>query len=173
MALGLVGLGASLAMTVFSYFYLVYGGPERPELLRPQLAIAGSSLALAIVGAIGALRADAAIAGGRQRSLRVWLAVSFIGAMGSAAALAWDVIALGLAPRESAYEAMFVTFAGYQVILMLVVVAAAVFVGAQAMLSFFTRERRVAVQNLALLAGFGALSHVVTFGTLYLSPYLP
>jgi cytochrome c oxidase subunit I+III len=173
MALGLVALGASLAMTVFSYFYLVYAGPERPELLRPPLAVAGGSLALATVGAIGALRADVAIAGGRQRSLRSWLAVSIVGAMGSAATLAWDITTLGLAPRESAYEAMFVTFAGYQVILMLAVVAAGLFVGAQAMLSFFTRERRVAVQNLALLASFGALSHLVTFGTLYLSPYLP
>jgi cytochrome c oxidase subunit I+III len=108
MVLGLVALGASLAMTVFSYFYLVYAGPQRPELIRPELAIAGGSLALAIAGAIAALRADAAIAGGRQRSLRIWLAVSIVGAMASAAALAWDIIALGLAPSESAYEAMFV-----------------------------------------------------------------
>jgi cytochrome c oxidase subunit I+III len=172
MVLGLLALGAALAMTVFSYFYLIYAGPERPAVVSPPLGTALASTLLAIASATAAFFAHRAIALGRQAGLRAWLAASLALGLAAAALFGIDLSRLALAPRDSAYEAMFVTFAGYQILVLLTAACGSLFVLVQSGFGHFTRERRLAVQNLAVLVGFAALSHVVTIATLYLSPYV-
>jgi cytochrome c oxidase subunit 1/cytochrome c oxidase subunit I+III len=172
MALTIVALGISLALAVFSYLYLEYAGPDVLPVRTPPLGRVLASAAIALAAIVPAAWALRAIRLGDQRRLRVGLAATLVGGATSLALFGLDLVTLGLTPPDNAYEAMFATLAGYQVVLTIVALAAVAFVKMQAWLGFFDARRHLAVENVALLWGFTAASAAVTVGTLYVSPLL-
>ncbi|MBI4345719.1 MAG: hypothetical protein HY553_02620 [Elusimicrobia bacterium] len=172
MALTIVALGVSLALAVFSYLYLVYAGPDVLPVRTPPLGRAMASVATALAAVAAAYWALRAIRRGDQGRLRLGLATTLVVGAASVGVLAVDVLSLGLAPRDNAYEAIFATLAWYQVVLAVVSLTAVAFVLVQAWLGFFNDRRHVAVENVALLWAFTAASAAITVGTLYVSPYL-
>jgi heme/copper-type cytochrome/quinol oxidase subunit 3 len=172
MALTIVALGASLALAVFSYLYLVYAGPDVLPIRTPPLGRALASVAIGLAAIVPAAWALRAIRRGDQVRLRLGLAAALVAGAISLAVFGLDLVSLGLAPRDNAYEAMFATLAGYQVVLTIVALAAVAFVKVQAWLGFFDDRRHLAVENVVLLWGFTATSAAVTVATLYLTPYV-
>jgi heme/copper-type cytochrome/quinol oxidase subunit 3 len=172
MVLTIVALLVSLFLGVFSYLYLVYAGPDVPTVRTPPLGLGLLSVATAAVAVVPARWALGAIRQGDQGRLRVGLAGAIVAGAASTAIFAADVLALGIAPRASAYEAMFATLAGYQIVLAIASLAAFAYVKVQAWLGFFNARRHLAVENVSMLWIFTAVSGAVVVATLYLSPYV-
>jgi cytochrome c oxidase subunit I+III len=173
MVFGLVAVAAGHLIAIFSFVYLVYAGPAPVEQVRAPFGPAGVTTALAVTAAMAAARASRAIRDGEQARLRIWLFAVVTLFAAAATILVLDLLSLGLRPQTSAYDAIFVTLAGYQIGLVTTAAAGALLILAQAIAGHFTRARRLGVQNVAVLAAFAAGSHVVTVVLLYVLPWLP
>jgi cytochrome c oxidase subunit I+III len=172
MVLTLVALAATLALLVYSYFYLAYAGPDRASVEPPPSGLALASVAVLLTSVVPLLRALGAIRRGEGFALRGGLATALGLGLAYVAIAALDLLGQGLEPARRASDAMFATFAAYQILIAVIGLAAIAFVLAQAWLGFFDRRRHVAIENVALLWSFVAVSGAVTVATLYLSPHL-
>jgi cytochrome c oxidase subunit I+III len=172
MVISLGALAITLGLFVFSYFYLMYGGPEPVTVpLRPLglPVLAGATL---VASAISVQRADRAILRERRSSTTAFLAAGIAATVAYLILQTADLLGAPMGPQSTAYGAILWCFWGFQLVLAGAAVLTGAYVLLQHLLGYFDARRNQALQNTALLWWSVAASGVVTMLTLSMSPYL-
>jgi heme/copper-type cytochrome/quinol oxidase subunit 3 len=159
------------ASLLASNFYLRFNAPlwppqgiDRPELTLPVIGtvlLVSSSIAIAI--------AEAGIRKGDQRRLRVGLAVSFLLSAAFLGVQLFEYSRITFTPQLNVYTALFFGITGLHGLHVLVGLIANGVVQVRAVSGYFTAERHMAVQNVALYNHFVDVVWIFVFASLYLA----
>jgi cytochrome c oxidase subunit III len=167
------------ALLLASYFYLRFrSGPVWPPdgIEDPKLTLVLVMSAVLWTSSLPVHLAHSAIKRGRQRALRVWLALGFL--LG-AAFLALqcvveypDIARHEFTPRTNAYGSMFFTITGLHGGHVLVGLLMNTWTQLRAWQGAFDEHRHTTVQNFVMYWHFVDVVWVFVLATLYLSPHL-
>ncbi len=174
MALSLLVVGIALGSFLLSYFYIRLENPVWPPatVALPGLALPGVSAVLlclsggAMYGALRGIRRD------DRRRLQRGLIITFaLGALALAAQI-YDYTRLGFDWRTHAYGSLFYVLGGFAFFILFGGLLMCALTEFWAWRGEYTARRHLAVENTALFWCAAIITWIVTFGTLYLGPYL-
>ena len=162
------------ASLIASNFYLRFNSPIWPPqgIDRPELLLPGIGTVLLITSSIFMAWAEAGIRKGDQNRLRTGLAISFLLSATFLGVQLLEYSRATFTPQQSVYGALFFTITGLHGLHVLIGVIANGAVQIRARGSFFSVDRHLAVQNVALYNHFVDAIWIVVFISLYLSVYL-
>ena len=169
----LVGTDATMFVALLaSYFYLGFAANASwppPEIERPRLLMPLIGSALLLGSSAPIAWAERAIARGDRTRLLIGLVVGWLMSAAFLTVQGFEYLQKTFAPQTNAYGSLFFTitsFHGLHVVSALVLVAVLV---ARGLRGQFSRDRHLAVQNVALWWHFVGGAWVAIFAALYLS----
>lgn len=162
------------ASLIASNFYLRLNAPRWPPqgMDRPELLLPGIGTVLLIGSSIFMGLAEAGIRKGDQNRLRRSLAVSFVLSAIFLGVQMLEYSRTTFTPQQNVYAALFFAITGLHGIHVLIGVLGNAAVQVRARGGFFTAERHLAVQTVALYNHFVDAVWIVVFVSLYLSIYV-
>lgn len=162
------------AALIAGYFYLRFNFPvwpprgiEPPELAMP---LVGTVILLSSSVAMG--WGEAGIRRGDLGRLRLGLLVACVLAVVFLGIQAFEYSRVPFIPQENMYTALFFTITGLHMLHLIVAVVANIVVQIEAGLNYFTQDRHLAIQNVALYWHFVDIVWIVVFLAVYVSPRL-
>ncbi|MHB8627472.1 MAG: cytochrome c oxidase subunit 3 [Aggregatilineales bacterium] len=162
------------ASLIASNFYLRFNAPIWPPqgMDRPELLLPGIGTVLLVSSSIFMALAEAGIRKGNQARLRMGLAISFLLSAAFIGVQLLEYSHTPFTPQQNVYGALFFGITGLHGLHVLIGVIANGAVQVRAWSGFFSVDRHLAVQNVALYNHFVDAVWIVVFISLYLSVYV-
>lgn len=174
MAVAVGGLAIALATLIFSYFYLRLNARVWPldGIPVPDLTLPIIATGLLVISAIPTLVATRAIAHDSPGRLRLGLAAAFVLGIGFLVALGMEATQWPFRWDTNAYGSLVYVLVGFVVLIVLTGLMMSAVVQFWAWRGHFNARHSAPVHNVALFWYFVIAGWLVTFATLYLTPYL-
>lgn len=170
----LLVLAVALACLLFSYFYIRLENPIWPPLgyTLPDLTLPLIATALLLAGAGAAWWAQRSIRAGRERGLRTGLALALVLGLAALGVQVFEFTRLGFDHTAHAYGSLFYLLGGFALALLVGGLGLSAFTLVWAGRGRFGARRHTAPANTQLYWAALALGWLLSFGVLYLAPYL-
>lgn len=174
MGLALMLLGIALASFLFTYFYIRLENPIWPpdNIPSPDLLLPGIATALVVLAGAVMWWAVKSVQNGHLNRMRLGLLFVFLLGAGALGVMIAEYAQLPFDWRLNAYASVFWSLGGYIMLLLFVALGMNLFVQVWAWQGHYTELDHAAVLNSALFIYGVVVYWLITFGILYLSPFL-